>query len=153
LRTLLNELSLASFVKTTGGKGLHVVVPLQRIHTWDEVKSFSKALAEHLAQLIPERFLANMSKQKRKGKIYVDYLRNGKGATAVAAYSTRARPGAPLSVPLSWDELSNDLRSDHFTIENIHERLGRLRKDPWKDYLTTRQRITRAMISSLNSSR
>jgi bifunctional non-homologous end joining protein LigD len=153
LRTLLNELSLASFVKTTGGKGLHVVVPLQRVHTWDEVKSFSKALAEHLAQLIPERFLANMSKQKRKGKIYVDYLRNGKGATAVAAYSTRARPGAPLSVPLSWDELSNDLRSDHFTIQNIHERLGRLRKDPWKDYFTTRQKITRAMISSLHSAR
>ena len=153
LRTLLNELSLASFVKTTGGKGLHVVVPLQRVHTWEEVKSFSKALAEHLAQLIPERFLANMSKQKRKGKIYVDYLRNGKGATAVAAYSTRARPGAPLSVPLSWDELSNDLRSDHFTIHNIHERLGRLRKDPWKDYFKTRQRITRAMISSLGSSR
>ena len=100
--------------------------------------------------MIPERFLANMSKQKRKGKIYVDYLRNGKGATAVAAYSTRARPGAPVSVPLSWDELSNDMRSDHFTVGNLQARLERLRKDPWKDYFTTRQRITRRMLSALS---
>ena len=134
LRTLLSELDLASFVKTTGGKGLHVVVPLQRVHTWDEVKTFSKALADHLVHMIPERFLATMSKQKRKGKIYVDYLRNGRGATAVAAYSTRAKPGAPVSVPLAWDELSVDMRSDHFTIGNLQDRLGRLRKDPWKDY-------------------
>jgi bifunctional non-homologous end joining protein LigD len=152
LRTLLEELDLASFVKTTGGKGLHVVVPLQRVHTWDEVKSFSKALADHLAQMIPERFLANMSKQKRKGKIYVDYLRNGKGATAVAAYSTRARPGAPVSVPVAWDELATDLRSDHFTIHNLQDRLDRLRKDPWKDYFKTRQRITRQMLSALGNS-
>ena len=95
VRTLLSELDLACFVKTTGGKGLHVVLPLQRVHTWEEVKAFSKGVADHLVRLIPERFIANMSKQKRKGKIYVDYLRNAKGATAIAAYSTRARPGAP----------------------------------------------------------
>ncbi len=149
LRTLLSELNLASFVKTTGGKGLHVVVPLQRVHTWDEVKSFSKALADHLVRMIPERFIANMSKQKRKGKIYVDYLRNAQGATAVAAYSTRAKPSAPLSVPLVWDELSVDLRSDHFTVANLPDRLCQLRKDPWKDYFTAKQRITRKMLSAL----
>ncbi len=149
LRALLNELNLASFVKTTGGKGLHVVVPLQRVHTWDEVKTFSKALADHLAHTIPERFLANMSKQKRKGKIYLDYLRNGRGATAVAAFSTRARPGAPVSVPLGWEELSVDLRSDHFTIANLPERLDHLRKDPWKDYWSAKQRITRKLLMKL----
>ncbi len=149
LRTLLSELNLASFVKTTGGKGLHVVVPLQRVHTWEEVKSFSKAVANHLARQVPDRFLATMSKQKRKGKIYVDYLRNARGATAVAAYSTRARPGAPVSVPLAWDELSVDRRSDHFTLSNLQDRLDQLRKDPWQDYVTTKQRITRTMVASL----
>jgi bifunctional non-homologous end joining protein LigD len=149
LRTLLSELNLASFVKTTGGKGLHVVVPLQRVHTWDEVKAFSKALADHLEQMIPERFLANMSKQKRKGKIYVDYLRNAKGATAVAAYSTRARPGAPVSVPLSWDELSSDVRSDQFTLGNLGDRLRRLKRDPWREYFSMKQRITRKMVTAL----
>lgn len=151
LRTLLEELELTSFVKTTGGKGLHVVVPLQRVHTWDEVKAFSKAIADHLAGAIPERFLATMSKQKRKGKIFIDYLRNDRGATAVAAYSTRARPLAPVSVPLAWDELSVDLRSDHFTLDNIAERLERLRRDPWKNYFTTKQRITKNMTRRLRS--
>lgn len=150
-RTLLEELELVSFVKTTGGKGLHVVVPLQRAHTWDEVKTFSKAVADHLSRAIPERFLATMSKQKRKGKIFIDYLRNGRGATAVAAYSTRARPGAPVSVPLAWDELSNDMRSDHFTVENVSERLQHVRQDPWKAYFTTRQRITKTMLRKLTA--
>ncbi|MCS6296800.1 MAG: DNA ligase D [Nitrospira sp.] len=150
LRTLLEELDLVSFVKTTGGKGLHVVVPLQRAHTWDEVKGFSRAIADHLARAIPERFLANMSKHKRKGKIFIDYLRNSRGATAVAAYSTRARPNAPISVPLAWKELSIDMRSDHFTLENITERLGRLRQDPWKAYFTTKQRITKNMVRRLS---
>ncbi|ULA58709.1 MAG: 3'-phosphoesterase / DNA ligase D / DNA repair polymerase [Nitrospira sp.] len=151
LRTLLEELDLASFVKTTGGKGLHVVVPLQRAHTWDEVKTFSKAVADHLVRAIPERFLATMSKQKRKGKIFVDYLRNTRGATAVAAYSTRARPRAPVSVPLAWDELSADLRSDHFTVDNVVERLAQLRQDPWKPYFATKQRITKNMLRRVES--
>lgn len=152
LRTLLSELDLMSFVKTTGGKGLHIVVPLRRVHTWDEVKAFSKAIADHLAHMIPDRFLAHMSKQKRKGKIYIDYLRNARGATAVAAYSTRARPGAPVSVPLAWDELSVDMRSDHYTIANLPDRLSQLRQDPWKDYFSTHQRITRKMLAVLASS-
>ena len=115
-------------------------------------EAFSKAIADHLAHMIPDRFLAHMSKQKRKGKIYIDYLRNAKGATAVAAYSTRARPGAPVSVPLAWDELSVDMRSDHFTIANLPDRLSQLRQDPWKDYFSTQQRITRKMLAALASS-
>jgi bifunctional non-homologous end joining protein LigD len=151
VRTLLNELGLECFVKTTGGKGLHVAVPLQRVHTWDEVKSFSKALAEHLVRFIPDRFVANMSKQKRRGKIYVDFLRNAKGATAIAAYSTRAKSGAPVSVPLTWKELSADLRSDHFTVANVPARLDHLRRDPWRDYFTIKQKLTRGMRQALGA--
>jgi len=149
VRTLLNELDLTCFVKTTGGKGLHVVLPLQRIHTWDEVKAFSKGLADHLVRLIPDRFIAKMSKQKRKGKIYIDYLRNVKGATAIAAYSTRARPGAPVSVPLAWEDLSVEVRSDHFTVANVVKSLKGLTEDPWRDYFTVEQKLTRKMKTSL----
>ena len=104
-------------------------------------------------RLIPDRFVANMSKQKRKGKIYVDYLRNTKGATAIAAYSTRARAGAPVSVPLAWEELSPDLRSDHFTVMNVVERLKGLKRDPWQDYFTVKQKLTRRMKTALSVKR
>ena len=153
VRTLLNGLDLECFVKTTGGKGLHVVLPLQPVHTWDEAKAFSKGLADHLVRLIPDRFTANMSKQKRKGKIYVDYLRNVKGATAIAAYSTRAKAGVPVSVPLGWKELSIDLRSDYFTVDNMVARLEKLRQDPWKDYFALHQKLTRKMTDSIGMSR
>lgn len=149
LRTLLQELDLRSFVKTTGGKGLHVVVPIRRTQGWDEVKAFSKAVAEHLVGTIPERFIATMSKQKRGGKIFIDYLRNAEGATAVAAYSTRARRGAPVSVPLAWDELSPGLRSDHFTVVDLPQRLRQLAEDPWREYFSQRQTITRSMLAKL----
>ena len=149
VRALLSELNLRSFVKTTGGKGLHVVLPLQRVHTWDEVKTFSKAVSEHLARMIPDRFVATMSKAKRRGRIYVDYLRNGQGATAVAAYSTRARPGATVSMPITWNELSDRMRSDSFTLLNVEERLRRLTKDPWAEYSSTKQRLSRNMLRSL----
>jgi bifunctional non-homologous end joining protein LigD len=152
VKTLLNELDLECFVKTTGGKGLHVVLPLRPVHTWDEVKAFSKGLADHLVRMIPDRFTANMSKQKRKGKIYIDYLRNTKGATAIAAYSTRARPGAPVSVPLAWEELSVAVRSDYFTVDNVVERLNGLKQDPWRDYISVKQKLTRKMRDSLGMS-
>lgn len=145
MKTLLDELKLKSFVKTTGGKGLHVVVPLQRRHGWDEVKGFSKALAGHMTRTIPERFTDNMSKRARKGKVYIDFLRNGEGSTAVAAYSTRARPGAPISIPLTWDECSPEIRSDQFTLRNIEERLSQLTKDPWADYAKVKQHLTASM--------
>ncbi len=152
VRTLLNELELECFVKTTGGKGLHIVLPLRPVHTWGEVKAFSKGLADHLVRLIPDRFTANMSKQKRKGKIYVDYLRNAQGVTVIAAYSTRARTGAPVSVPLAWEELSADIRSDHFTMGNVVERLNGLKQDPWRDYFTVKQKLTRKMHAALGVS-
>jgi DNA ligase D-like protein (predicted polymerase) len=152
VKTLLNELALECFVKTTGGKGLHVVLPLQRVHTWDEVKAFAKGLADHLVRLIPDRFVANMSKHKRTGKIYVEYLRNARGATAIAAYSTRARAGAPVSIPLAWEELSNEIRSDHFTVANVPARLKGLKEDPWREYRTVKQKLTQTMKAAISAS-
>ena len=149
LKTLLDELSLASFLKTTGGKGLHVVIPLERRHSWDEVKQFARSLAGHMVRILPARFTDNMSKRARKGKVYLDYLRNGRGATAVAAYSTRAKPRAPISVPLTWDECSPELRSDQFTLHNIEERLSRLAKDPWAEYAKVHQHLTVGMTRRL----
>lgn len=146
VRGLLEEIGLISFVKTTGGKGLHVVVPLKPERGWDEVKGFSRAVAHHLAQTLPDRYTAKMSKRTRTGKIFIDYLRNAAEATAVAAYSTRAKPGAPVSTPIAWDELSEDLRSDSFNVANLRERLRRLQRDPWADYFSSRQRLTAKML-------
>src|SRR3569623_2038628 len=148
VRGLLDELGLASFVKTTGGKGLHVVVPLKPERQWDEVKGFSRAVAYHLAATLPDRYTAKMTKATRTGKIFVDYLRNGPAATAVAAYSTRAKPGAPVSVPIAWEELSESLRSDSYNLDNIRERLSQLVQDPWRDYYTLQQRITAKAMRS-----
>lgn len=147
VRGLLDEIGLASFVKTTGGKGLHVVVPLKPEREWDEVKAFSKAIAEHLAHTLPDRFTANMAKVKRTDKIFIDYLRNGSGATAVAAYSTRAKSDASISVPIFWEELDTDIRSNSFNVSNIQERLSKLDHDPWQDYFKLKQRITSKMLS------
>ena len=148
VRSLLQDIGLTSFVKTTGGKGLHVVVPLAPRHTWDEVKAFSKAVAAQLEQVLPDRFIANMSKAKRGGRIFVDYLRNASEATAVAAYSTRAKPHAPVSTPLHWDELADsDLRSDRYTVLNLRQRLADLKQDPWADYFKLKQEISKKMRS------
>ena len=146
-RTLLDELGLDCLVKTTGGKGLHVVVPLRR-HGWDEVKDFAQAVAEHLAKTLPEQFTATMSKARRRGKIFVDYLRNTRGATAVAPYSLRARAGATVATPLSWDELSAKIAPGAFTIATVPQRIAK-RKDPWADYERRRQRLTAAMRRAL----
>ena len=149
-RTLLDELGLASFVKTTGGKGLHLVVPLQRRHDWPAVKKFAAALASHLARVVPQRFTASAAKNRRSGRIYVDYLRNDPGATAVAAYSCRARPGAPVSTPLTWEELTPTLRAADFNLNSIPERLAKLRDDPWRDYEARRRMLTKAMWAKLD---
>ncbi|HEX6951065.1 MAG TPA: DNA ligase D [Nitrospira sp.] len=150
-KTLLDELGLVSFLKTTGGKGLHIVTPIQRTFGWDEVKTFTKLVADHLVTTIPQRFTSNMSKRARKGKIFIDYLRNARGATAIAAYSTRAKPGAPVSVPIAWDELSRDLPSDYFTVLNLPDRLKRLRRDPWEAYDRSASRLTAEMSKRLKS--
>jgi bifunctional non-homologous end joining protein LigD len=149
IRAFLEEVGLKSFVKTTGGKGLHVVVPLQRRHDWDEVKGFSKAIAELIERVDPKRYTSNMSKAARTGKIFVDYLRNGRTATAIAAFSTRAKPRASVSVPLSWDELTPDIHSDTFTIRNLPERLDSLNKDPWARIGSIKQSLTKAIKAKL----
>lgn len=131
-REVLREEGLESFLKTTGGKGLHVVVPISpRRYSWDEAKRFCKHVAGLLMDKTPKLYTITMAKAARQGKIFVDYLRNDRGATAVAAYSTRARPGAPVSTPLAWDELSGAIRSDHFNVANLPARLKSLKRDPW----------------------
>ncbi|MFJ1299130.1 DNA ligase D [Pseudomonadota bacterium AL_CKDN230030165-1A_HGKHYDSX7] len=133
VRTLLQELDLTAWLKTSGGKGLHVVVPLRRQHDWDTVKRCAQAIVRHLAQTVPQRFVAKSGPRNRVGKIFVDYLRNGFGATTVAAWSARARPGLGVSVPLAWDELKAVKRGDQWTVRNIHERLD-VGDTPWDDY-------------------
>ncbi len=132
VRQFLLDLGLKSFVKTTGGKGLHLVVPIDRRQNWDEVKDFCKSVADLIVAADPAHYTANMSKAARTGRIYIDYLRNGRGATAVVPYSTRARPNAPVSTPLTWEELSARIRSDQFTVRNLPKRLASLKQDPWK---------------------
>jgi bifunctional non-homologous end joining protein LigD len=154
VRSLLEDIGLASFVKTTGGKGLHVVVPLAptSAHGWDEVKAFSKSVAQQLENVLPDRFVASMSKAQRGGRIFVDYLRNASESTAVAAYSTRAKPEAPVSTPLGWEELSDSkLRSDSYHVRNLRQRLDRLKQDPWAGYFDSKQRLTAKMLDTFGA--
>ncbi|SAI59710.1 ATP-dependent DNA-ligase [Bordetella ansorpii] len=133
LHALLHELHLKCWLKTSGGKGLHVVVPLRRQYDWDTVRHFSEAIVRHLAGTVPDRFVAKSGPKNRVGKIFVDYLRNGFGATTVAAWSARARPGLGISVPVAWDELPKLSGSAHWTISDIHDRLD-VGNAPWNDY-------------------
>jgi bifunctional non-homologous end joining protein LigD len=141
VRARLDELGLQSFVKTSGGKGLHIVVPLEPVVGWDDAKAFTLRFAEAMARSHPDRYVAIASKRARVGRIFVDYLRNDRGSTAVAAYSTRALPQASVSTPLAWDELTEALRADHFTVGNIRHRLDFLKSDPWPGFFTLKQRI------------
>ncbi|TDR93668.1 DNA ligase D [Enterovirga rhinocerotis] len=141
VRERLRTLGLESFVKTTGGKGLHVVVPLSGEAPWPEVKAFAKALADEMAADDPGRYIAKASKSARRGLIYVDYLRNGRGATAIAAYSSRARPGAPVAVPLDWSELKASLKPSSYTTETVPARLASLKRDPWASLTELRQSL------------
>ena len=152
IREALRAIGLESFAKTTGGKGLHVVVPLQPKLGWDEVKAFTKWVADQFVAQSPDRFTANMAKRARHGRIYIDYLRNSREATAVAAYSTRARPGATISVPIGWDELGEDVRRDHFNVRNVLERLRTLKKDPWADFFRVDQAITKPLMKKIGAS-
>ncbi|TGQ37734.1 DNA ligase D [Mesorhizobium sp. M00.F.Ca.ET.216.01.1.1] len=133
-RDRLKQAGLAPFVKTSGGKGLHVVAPLKPKAEWPAVKAFTKAVADSMASDSPGRYVSTITKSKRRGKILVDYLRNQRGATAVAPYSTRARPGAAVSMPLSWDELGPGIGPAYFTVENTPIRLASLSSDPWQDF-------------------
>jgi len=145
VRVRLDEAGLTAFVKTTGGKGLHVVAPVRPYANWDEVKAFAKAIAEGIVRDYPGEYIATMSKAKRKGKIFVDYLRNGRGATAVAPYSTRARHGAPVATPLRWDELTPDMTPDKYNVGNLPQRLAALKEDPWAEFFKVKQSVTKAM--------
>jgi bifunctional non-homologous end joining protein LigD len=145
IRDLLAELGLTSFVKTTGGKGLHIVVPLVRRAGWAEVRTFSLAVASLLAEAAPDRYTTVLSKKRRRGRILLDYLRNSEGATAVEAYSTRARPGAPVAVPIEWSELDDGVRADSYTVETLPARLASLERDPWAELGATKQSLTAAM--------
>lgn len=146
IRSLLHEIGLIPFLKTSGGKGLHLVLPIVPNHEWPVIKAWTKGVAEHLATTLPDRFIAKSSKIAREGKIFIDYLRNTEGATTVAAYSPRAKPNAPVSTPISWDELTPDLRADTFTVFNVPPRLAQMKTDPWADYAGTRQKITVKML-------
>ncbi|MCE9526652.1 MAG: DNA ligase D [Planctomycetales bacterium] len=142
VREMLAEIDLECFVKTTGGKGLHVVAPLNpRRAEWDQVKAFCRRIADSLVGKSPELYVATMSKAARKGKIFVDYLRNDRGSTSVAPYSTRAKPGAPVSTPLTWDELTPVIRSDDFHVGNVIQRLETMEQDPWRDIAKIKQSL------------
>jgi bifunctional non-homologous end joining protein LigD len=145
LRELLAQLGLESFVKTTGGKGLHVVLPIVPELGWDAVKGFSKAVADALVQSYPARFTATSVKAQRSARIFIDYLRNGRGATAIAPYSTRARPGATVATPLAWEELNERLDPTRFNLLTVPARLERLGRDPWHDYGRVSQSLKAAI--------
>ncbi|HXE47040.1 MAG TPA: DNA ligase D [Ramlibacter sp.] len=142
VRGMLTELGLRSWLKTSGGKGLHVVVPLSPREDWDAVKAFSEAVVQHMAAVIPQRFVAKSGERNRVGRIFVDYLRNSFGATTAAAYSARSRPGLGVSMPLAWDDLDTLRRSDQWTVRTAREHLSFQMTDPWADYWTCRQTLT-----------
>ncbi|MES2688200.1 MAG: DNA ligase D [Pseudomonadota bacterium] len=144
VQAFLKELGLPCFLKTSGGKGLHVVVPLKPACDWDTVKGFSQAIVQHLSSVIPERFVAKSGPRNRVGKIFPDYLRNGFGATTVCAWSVRARPGMGVSVPIAWEELEALTGAAHWDARNIGERLA-IGNSPWEDYETARATLTAAM--------
>jgi bifunctional non-homologous end joining protein LigD len=149
VREMLSQLGLRSFVRTSGGKGLHVVVPLARRNTWDELKAFAKGIADTLTAQSPTRYIATMSKGKRHGKVFIDYLRNQRGATAIASYSTRSRPGAAVATPLSWDELSARIKPDAYRVTNLLKRLESLPEDPWEEFFATKQSLSKKALSAV----
>lgn len=136
IRSVLNELELTSVLRTTGGKGLHVVALLNRSHTWPEAKTLAKRVAEAAAAHRPEAFTTKSLKERRKGRIYVDYLRNGRGATAIANYSARAREGAPVAMPIAWRSLARLTAPDRFTVPALTRRIPPL-PDEWQEAMAT----------------
>lgn len=146
LKEIFEGGGLQSFVKTTGGKGLHVCIPIEPKLSWDEAKALSRNVATALAQQEPDRYVSVLSKSQRKGKIFIDYLRNGRGATFVAPYSTRARPTAPVAVPLFWEELTPDIKPDQFTVSNLIQRLESLEQDPFERMAGLRQKLPGGLV-------
>jgi bifunctional non-homologous end joining protein LigD len=151
MRDALAKLGLASFVKTTGGKGLHVVVPLAPKHDWETVRRFAEGVARMFAQSAPDRFVATMSKRARRGKIFVDYLRNAQGATAVLPYSPRARKGITVAMPVAWTDLAK-IDPEDFDITTVPRLLEGRKVDPWADLLETKQTLSKAVLKALSGS-
>jgi bifunctional non-homologous end joining protein LigD len=140
LRALLAARDLECWVKTTGGKGLHVVAPFRPEHAWDAVFAFTRDLATTMAEDDPERYVVDFSRGERTGRVLIDYKRNHRTSIAVAGFSLRARPDAPIAVPVRWEELPR-VRSDQWNATNIANRLNRLKADPWKGFWISRQRL------------
>ncbi|WP_214512817.1 DNA ligase D [Pseudomonas brassicacearum] len=143
--SVLDELGLKAFLKTSGGKGIHVVVPLMRKLGWDEVKGFSHAIVSHMAKLLPDRFSAVSGPKNRVGRIFIDYLRNGLGATTICAYAARTREGLPVSVPIFREEVAELKGANLWNVHNVHERLAQVGHEPWAGLKRTRQSITAEM--------
>jgi bifunctional non-homologous end joining protein LigD len=146
MHVFLAQLGLPSFLKTSGGKGLHVVVPVRRVHDWDTVNGFSQAIVTHMARTVPQRFVTRSGPKNRVGKIFIDTLRNGRSATTVCAWSVRARPGMGISVPVAWGELSSLRAGDHWTLATVHARLDK-GNEPWDDCAKTARSLTAAMAA------
>jgi bifunctional non-homologous end joining protein LigD len=138
VREKLSALGLEPFLKTTGGKGLHVVTPVVRKASWEECAAFAKKVAQELEREHPGLFIAQASKAKRHKKVFLDYLRNARGATTVVSYSSRARPNAPVAAPLAWSELTSRLKPENFNAKSIPKRV-RTKANPWKDFEAARR--------------
>jgi bifunctional non-homologous end joining protein LigD len=148
-RDRLAKIGLTTFPMLSGGKGFHIVAPLTRRADWVEVKAFCKGFADRLASDAPERYVANMAKAKRKGRIFVDYLRNERGSTAISPYSTRSREGAPVAAPITWEEVKTVAAANAFTVETMPARVRKV-GDPWPGYFDVRQSITKALMKAVN---
>lgn len=141
LRDFLDELGLKSFPMLTGGKGVHVVVPIHPTVEWPAAKAFCRAVAAAMEEAEPDKYVVAMAKAKRKGRIFIDYLRNDRGSTAIAPYSTRARPGAPVAAPITWDELARTKSAAAYDVKSMTRR----KADPWKGYFKLKQSLTPAL--------
>ena len=148
IRELLEGIQLVSYVRTSGGKGLHVVVPLNPGSDWDVVKPFARTFAETMVATEPLKYVATASKKFRKGKIFIDYLRNGRGATSVASFSLRARAGAPVAMPLRWDELGRIKGGDAYDIHSAIRRLKTLKRHPWHGIDQVKQDLSKLLDAS-----
>jgi len=150
VRDLLASAGLESFALLTGGKGIHVIAPLARRHSWDDVKRFAAGLARELSKAAPDRFTDKASKAGRKGRIFIDWLRNQRGSTAIAPYSARAREGAPVATPVSWNELSKVESASKYALGKIGPRLKALKTDPWSGYFELRQSISKKTLAAVD---
>ena len=141
MKEILERLDLRSFVKLSGGKGVHIHIPIASVYTWDQVKGFSKALAQLMEDQYPQTYISNMNKKLRNKKIFVDYLRNSRGATAVAPYSLRAGDRSAVAMPITWAELKKTKSSQEFSLPQALAHLKKRRKDPWEGYSKLRQKL------------